>query len=202
MLDRAGGIHVDLIFIERKVEELNIAGVYCRWFLSVGRDWRSLRRRGRPGETKIIASQCSFFCFHPFLRMLRRPTKVWKQKNKAIALFRCCGEGEIRTRGGFTLGSLANCWFKPLTHLSKKTRYNLSVKNLAFSITAACIFVVGQMGLEPMTPSLKGMYSTNWVTDRICRENRIRTCSLLSHCRWFAVKFFYKNRVALSIFYR
>ena len=33
---------------------------------------------------------------------------------------RICGEDEIRTRGTLiAYDSLANCWFQPLTHLSK-----------------------------------------------------------------------------------
>ena len=49
-----------------------------------------------------------------------------KQLRMPIPPYRyLCGKSEIRTHGPLTVGSLVNCWFKPLTHLSDwvKGRY-------------------------------------------------------------------------------
>ena len=51
--------------------------------------------------------------FEPIIVWLLKPLRM------PIPPYRyLCGKSEIRTHGPLTVGSLVNCWFKPLTHLS------------------------------------------------------------------------------------
>ena len=80
---------------------------------------------GRPCNSKLLLTRFTRWAFCFLQSSLRETwlglpkTKIPRYRGSNLSLRR---EGDSNPRYSFPYGSLANCWFKPLTHLSKYSK--------------------------------------------------------------------------------